>query len=94
MSVFTDTDERLQNNGVTVEMWIGLATVIQSEVSQKEKGKYHILMHIWASLVAQLIKNLPAMRETWVQSLGWKDRLEKGKATHSSILAWRIPRTV
>ena len=47
-----------------------------------------------ASLVAQLIKDLPAMRETWVQSLGWKDRLEKGKATHSSILAWRIPRTV
>ena len=48
----------------------------------------------WASLVAQLIKNLPAMWETWVQSLGWKDSLEKGKATHSSILAWRIPLTV
>ena len=44
-----------------------------------------------ASLVAQLVKNLPAMRETWVRSLGWKDPLEKGKATHSSILAWRIP---
>ena len=41
----------------------------------------------WASLVAQLVKNLPAMRETWVQSLGWEDPLEKGKATHSSILA-------
>ena len=40
-----------------------------------------------ASLVAQLVKNLPAMRETWVQSLGWEDPLEKGKATHSSILA-------
>ena len=39
------------------------------------------------SLVAQLVKNLPAMWETWVQSLGWKDPLEKGKATHSSILA-------
>ena len=39
-----------------------------------------------ASLVAQLVKNLPAMRETWVQSLGWKDSLEKGKAAHSSIL--------
>ena len=39
------------------------------------------------SLLAQLVKNLPAMRETWVQSLGWKDPLEKGKATHSSILA-------
>ena len=48
----------------------------------------------WASLVAQLVKNLPAMRETWVPSLGWEDRLEKGKATPSSILAWRIPWTV
>ena len=44
--------------------------------------------------MAQLVKNLPAMWETWVQSLGWKDPLEKGKATHSSILAWRIPWTV
>ena len=44
-----------------------------------------------ASLVAQSVKNPPAMRETWVPSLSWKDPLEKGKATHSSILAWRIP---
>ena len=44
-----------------------------------------------ASLVAQLVKNLPAMRETWVQPLGWEDPLEKGTATHSSILAWKIP---
>ena len=44
-----------------------------------------------ASLVAQLVQNLPAMQETWVQCLGWEDPLEKGKATHSSILAWRIP---
>ena len=43
--------------------------------------------------MAQLVKNLPAMRETWVQSLGWEDPLEKGKATHSSILAWKIPWT-
>jgi len=43
-----------------------------------------------ACLVAQLVKNLPAILETWVQSLGWEDPLEKGKATHSSILAWRI----
>ena len=49
------------------------------------------LQYSWASLVAQLVKNLPTMRETWVQSLGWEDPLEKGKATHSSILAWRIP---
>ena len=41
----------------------------------------------WVSLVAQLVKNLPAMRETWVRSLGWEDPLENGKATHSSILA-------
>ena len=41
----------------------------------------------WASLVAQLIKNLPAMQETWVQSLGWEALLEKGKATHSTVLA-------
>ena len=47
----------------------------------------------WASLVAQLVKNLPAVRETWVQSLGWEDPLEKGTATHSSILAWRVPWT-
>ena len=49
---------------------------------------------IWAFLVAQLVKNLPAMWETWVQSLGWEDLLEKGKAIHCSILAWRIPWTV
>ena len=44
-------------------------------------------------LVAQMVKNRTAMQETWVQSLGWKDPLEKGMATHSSILAWRIPWT-
>ena len=43
--------------------------------------------------MAQLVKNLPAMREKWVQSLGWEDPLEKGKATHFSIPAWRIPWT-
>ena len=45
-------------------------------------------------LVAQLVKNLPAVWETWVQSLCWEDLLEKGRTTHSSILAWRIPCTV
>ena len=44
--------------------------------------------------MAQLVKNLPAKQETWVRSLGWEEPLEKGKATHSSILAWRIPWTV
>ena len=55
---------------------------------------YHILCVLHstrASLVGQLVKNLPAVQETWVRSLGWEDPLEKGKATHSSILAWRIP---
>ena len=44
-----------------------------------------------ASLVAQMVKNPPAMQETWVQSLNWEDSLEDGMATHSNILAWRIP---
>ena len=48
----------------------------------------------WTSLITQLVKNPPAMRETRVQFLGWEDRLEKGRTTHSSILAWRIPWTV
>ena len=58
------------------------------------EGIGYPLQYSWASLVAQLVKNLPAMWETWVQSLGWKDPIEKGKATHSSILAWRIPWTI
>ena len=48
----------------------------------------------WASLLAHLVRNLPAMWETWVRSLGWEDALEKGKAMHSSILAWRTAWTV
>ena len=49
------------------------------------------LQYSWTSLVAQLVRNLPAMWETWVRSLGWEDPLEKGTSTHSTILAWRIP---
>ena len=52
------------------------------------------LQYSWASLVAQLVKNLPAMWETCVRFLVWEDSLEKGKATRSSVLAWRIPWTV
>ena len=52
------------------------------------------LQYSQASLVAQLVKNPSAMQETWLLSLGWEDPLEKGKATHSSILAWRIPGTI
>ena len=52
------------------------------------------LQYSWASFVPQLVKNPPAMQETWVRPLGWENPLEKGKATQSSILAWRIPWTV
>ena len=55
------------------------------------KGISYPLQYSWASLVAQLLKNPPAKQETWVQSLRWEDPLVKEKATHSSILAWRIP---
>ena len=58
------------------------------------EGIGYPLQYSWASLVAQVVKNLPAMWEAWVRSLGWEDPLEKGKATHPSILAWRIPWTV
>ena len=50
-------------------------------------------MHVWASLMAQTVKCLPAMQETWVQSLDWEDPLEKEIAIHSSTLAWKIPWT-
>ena len=55
------------------------------------EGIVYPLQYSWASLVAQTVKNPPAMRETWFWSLGWEDSLEEGMATHSSILAWRIP---
>ena len=62
------------------------------------EGIGYPLQYSWASLVAQQVKNPPAMQETWVQSLAWKDPLEKGQAIQSSILAylviWRIPWTV
>ena len=55
-----------------------------------DEGIGYQLQYSCASIVAQLVKNPPAMSETWHQSLCWEDPLEKGKATHSSILAWRI----
>ena len=58
------------------------------------EGIGYPLQYSWASLVDQLVKNPLAMWETWVQSLDWEDPLKKGKATHSSILAWIIPWTV
>ena len=59
-----------------------------------EEGIGYPLQYSWTSLVAQLVKDLPPMWQTWVQPLGLEDPQKKGKATHSSILAWRIPWTV
>ena len=61
--------------------------------SSPGEGIGYSLQYFWASLVAQMVKNLPAVWEIWVPLLCWKDPLEEGVATHSSILAWRIPRT-
>ena len=61
----------------------------RKEVNITNNG--HVIINLWASLVFQRVKCLPAMWETWVQSLGWEDPLEKGMATHSSTLAWKIP---
>ena len=58
------------------------------------KGKGYPLQYSWASLVAQLVKNPPALQETWVRSLGQEDLLEKGNSIQSSILAWKIPWTL
>ena len=55
------------------------------------EGIGYALQYSWASLADQLVKNPLAMQETWVRSLSWEDPLEEGMATHSSILAWRIP---
>ena len=71
----------------------GEPSLIPGSGRSAEEGKGYPLQYSWVSLVAQLVKNPPAMRETWIWSLGWEDPLEKGKATHSSILAWRIPWT-
>ena len=61
--------------------------------SSPREGVGYPLQYSWASLVAQTVKNLPAMQETWFQSLGWEDPLEESTATHCSILAWRMPWT-
>ena len=55
------------------------------------EGIGYPLQYSWAAIVTQLVKNPPTMWETWVWSLGWQDPLEKGRVTHSSILAWKIP---
>ena len=62
------------------------------KVIEKSIGRLNLSQHVLlASLVAQMVKGLPAMQETQVQSLGWEDPLEEGMATHSSTVAWRIP---
>ena len=53
----------------------------------------HLILVLWDAMVVQMVKNPPAMQEIQVHSLGWEDPLEKGMATHASILAWRIPWT-
>ena len=58
------------------------------------EGIGYPLQYSWASLVTQMVKNPPAMWETWVQSLGWEVPLEEGMGTHSSILAWKIPMNI
>ena len=92
-------DERLLTVSKKMEL---SATSSQVEFSQKYKWAQKWIfffflqspqIRIGASLVAQRLKRLPAMKETWVRSLGWEDPLEKEMATHSSILAWRIPWT-
>ena len=72
----------------------GDPSLIPGSERSSGEGIGYPLQYSWASFMAQLVKNPPAMREIWVQSLGWEDPLEKGKAPHSSILAWRIPWTL
>ena len=70
---------------------LGLIQVWVRKIYWRKIG--YPLQYSWASLLAQMENNLPAMWETWVPSLAWEDPLEKGTATHSSILTWRIPWT-
>ena len=60
-------------------------------LSLSKEGLGYPLQYSWTFLIAQMVKNLPAMQETWVQVPGWEDTLEESMATHSSLLAWRIP---
>ena len=78
--------------------WVSWVAQLVSSIPRLEsspgEGIGYLFQYSWASLVAQTVKNPPATWETWVRSLVWEDPLEKGRATHSSILAWRIPWTV
>ena len=75
--------------------FLSFGVILQEKLgSQTSKCLSLYKFGTWASLVAQLVKNPPAIWETWVRFLGWEDPLEKGTATYSSILAWRIPWTL
>ena len=84
-----------QNNPYVRESWFGMdysSTFCQLQIGASQ-GHLHLPLWRLASLVAQTVKNLPVMEGTWVRSLGWEDPLVKRMASHSSILAWRIPWT-
>ena len=80
-----------QELGLPIAQLIRNPPAMQETPSSAGEGIGYPLQYSWASLVAQLVKTPPATGETWVRFLGWEDTLGKGKATHSSILAWRIP---
>ena len=83
--------QRVGHNWATELNWTKYLSKVMAPVANLAVGEVYQVLG--ASLVAQMVKNLPAMQETWIWSLGWEDPLEKGMATHSSILAWRIPWT-
>ena len=87
----------LENRRDGEAWWAAVYGVAQSRTrlkrlsSSSKEGLGYPLQYSWAFLVTQMVKNLPAMQETWVQFLVWEDTLEESMATHSSVLAWRIP---
>ena len=89
--VFLPGESQGQGSLVGCRLW-GRTESDTTEVTQQQQQQQHTFIH-WVSLVVQWVRNLLAMQETRVRSLGWEDPLEKEMATHSSILAWRIPWT-
>ena len=93
----------MRPRGIATQSLKAVSTLVFLIISIQLKNEVFILFFIfiylfdcmgsWASLVAQMVKNMPAMWKTWVQFLGWEDPLEEGMTTHSSILAWEIPWT-